>query len=83
MEVLGISFDTEKENRAFSEKFSFPFRLLCDTDRAVGLAYGACESADAGYASRFTYVIGPDGRIEQAIDTQDPAGQAEAILGVS
>jgi len=25
-------------------------------------------------------VIGPDGRIEQAIDTKDPGGQAAALL---
>ena len=46
----------------------------------MGLAYGACDSADDGYAKRYTYVIGPDGRIEQAIDTKDPGGQAAALL---
>jgi peroxiredoxin len=46
----------------------------------VGTAYGACESADDGYPRRYTFVIGPDATIEQAIDTQDPAGQAAKIL---
>jgi peroxiredoxin len=46
----------------------------------VGLAYKAADSADERYAKRFTYVIGPDGRIEQAIDTKDAAGQAAALL---
>ena len=32
------------------------------------------------YARRLTYVIGPDGKIEQAIDTKDPAGQAAELL---
>lgn len=68
------------ENKAFAEKFSFPFRLLSDPDRKVGLAYKSCESAKDRYAKRFTYVIGPDGKIEEAIDTQDPAGQAGALL---
>jgi peroxiredoxin len=27
-----------------------------------------------------TYLIGADGRIEQAIETKDPAGQAAAVL---
>jgi peroxiredoxin len=54
--------------------------LLSDPDRSVGLAYGACDSASDGYPRRHTYLIGPDGRIEQAIDTQDPAGQAASIL---
>jgi peroxiredoxin Q/BCP len=68
------------ENKAFADKFQFPFRLLSDPERKVGLAYKACDSAEERYAKRFTYVIGPDGRIEQAIDTKDPGAQAENLL---
>jgi peroxiredoxin Q/BCP len=78
--ILGISFDTPAENKAFAEKFGYTFRLLSDPDKKVGLAYQAAESKDDRYAKRFTYVIGPDGKIEQAIDTKDPAGQAAALL---
>lgn len=78
--VLGISFDGPAENRAFAEKHGYTFPLLCDTTRAVGLAYGACDAASDAYARRYTYVVGPDGRIEQAIDTKDPKGQAAALL---
>lgn len=79
--MLGISFDSAEENRAFAEKHALPFPLLCDTTREVGLAYLACDRADEAYAKRFTYVIGPDGTIERAVDTQDPGGQAAALLG--
>jgi len=78
--VLGISFDTQVENQAFAEKFAYDFPLLCDTERKVGLAYRAAENAKDKYAKRFTYVIGADGKIEQAIDTKDPAGQAAELL---
>ena len=78
--ILGISFDTPAENKAFAEKFQYPFRLLSDPERKVGLAYQACDGAKDRYAKRFTYVIGPDGTIEQAIDTKDPGGQAAALL---
>ena len=30
------------------------------------MAYGAADDAGAGYASRISYVIGPDGKIAQA-----------------
>lgn len=80
--MLGISFDTVAENAAFAEKFSFQFPLLSDPERKVGMAYGACAAPADKYAKRLTYVIGPDGRIEQAIDTRDPAGQAEALLSL-
>ena len=78
--MLGISFDAPEDNKAFAEKRKFPFRLLSDPDRAIGLAYKACDAPTDEYARRYTYVIGPDGTIEQAIDTKDPAGQADALL---
>jgi peroxiredoxin Q/BCP len=81
IEIFGVSFDTVAENQAFAAKFSFPFRLLSDPERAMGLAYGACTDAKDKHAKRITYVIGADGKVEQAIDTKDPAGQAAALLG--
>jgi peroxiredoxin Q/BCP len=78
--VLGVSFDSPADNKAFAEKFKFPFRLLSDPERKMGLAYKACDDPSAQYARRYTYVIGPDGTIEQAIDTKDAAGQADALL---
>jgi thioredoxin-dependent peroxiredoxin len=75
-----VSFDTEEENRAFAEKFNFPFRLLCDTRREIGLAYGACDSPTAQYAKRITYVIGPDGRIAQAIGTVSAKEHPEQLI---
>lgn len=78
--MLGISFDTPAENKAFAEKFQYTFPLLCDVDRKIALAYKACDDARDRYAKRYTYVIGADGKIEQAIDTKDPGAQAEQLL---
>ena len=78
--MLGISFDTAPENRAFAEKFGYTFPLLCDAERKVGMAYGACKSPKNRFAARITYVIGPRGDIEQAIETKDAAGQAAELL---
>ncbi len=77
--ILGVSFDTQAENKAFAEKFSLPFPLLCDVERKMGLAYRACQSSKDAYPRRITYVIGTSGQIEQAIDTKDPAGQAAEL----
>ena len=79
--ILGVSFDTVEENAAFAAKFDFPFPLLCDTDRALGLAYGACDDASASNAARITYVIGADGRIKEAIGKVDAAAQPAELLG--
>jgi peroxiredoxin Q/BCP len=78
--VLGVSFDAPERNRAFAEKFSFPFRLLSDTSRDVALAYGAARSRRDRFPARYTYVIGPDGRIVEALDTKDPGAQAAELL---
>jgi len=66
IEILGCSFDSVEDNAAFAKKFGYTFPLLCDVDREVGLAYGACDSPNAGYADRITYVIDEDGFIAQA-----------------
>jgi peroxiredoxin Q/BCP len=81
LEVLGISFDSVEDNRAFAEKFDFPFRLLCDTDRSVGMAYGAADSPETGYAKRISYVIGEDGRILLAYPKVDPKAHLDQVLG--
>ena len=78
--TLGISLDTVAENKAFAEKFKLEYPLLCDVDHAVALAYKTIDHPKDKYARRYTYVIGADGRIEQAIDTKDPGAQAAELL---
>lgn len=63
--ILGVSFDTEAKNRAFAEKFGFNFPLLCDTDRAIGLAYGATDQDSTRGARRIGVVIDEQGVIQE------------------
>ncbi|PIQ95712.1 MAG: peroxiredoxin [Nitrospinae bacterium CG11_big_fil_rev_8_21_14_0_20_56_8] len=69
--ILGVSLDGVSGNRAFAEKFSFPYPLLCDENKDLALTYHAVKSRDDGYASRITYVIGEDGKILEAIEKVD------------
>ena len=78
--ILGVSFDTVAENRAFAAKFSFPFHLLSDTDRAVGLAYGACDQPTDKYARRISYLINSSGRIARAYSEVKPAEHPAEVL---
>jgi peroxiredoxin Q/BCP len=75
-----VSFDSVGDNCAFAEKFEFPYQLLCDTDRSMGLAYGACKQADAEYPDRITYVIAADGTIEWAEKVTDIDAHIQAAL---
>jgi peroxiredoxin Q/BCP len=61
--IFGISVDGVEANRSFAEKFSFPYLLLCDTDKKICLAYGAADDASAQYAARVAYLIDEDGKI--------------------
>jgi peroxiredoxin Q/BCP len=78
--VLGVSFDPVEDNRAFAEKFSFPFKLLSDASRDLGVKYGAAEDSSAGNARRVAYVIGPDGRIRRAWAKVDVKGFTSEVL---
>jgi peroxiredoxin Q/BCP len=78
--ILGASFDSVQENAEFAKKFDFPYRLLCDTERRIGLAYGACERPQDGSAKRISYVIGPDGFIRQAFPKVDAKSHPRQVL---
>ena len=81
LHVLGISFDSVDENQVFAEKFDFPFRLLCDVDRKVGMVYEAADAPETGYAKRISYLIGEDGRIFHAYAKVDPKTHLDQVLG--
>ena len=53
-----------EENKHFAEKFNFPYPLLSDPTRAMGVQYGAADSTKAGNAKRVAYIIGPEGKVK-------------------
>jgi peroxiredoxin Q/BCP len=80
IQVLGISFNDVERNAAFGEKFKFPFPLLCDTDRSVGIAYGACVDNKARYASRISILIDENGNVARVYDEVNPRDHAAQVL---
>ena len=83
MTVLGVSFDTPEDNRAFAEKYGYPGRLLSDVDRTVGEAYQTARPADdpsPGFAKRRTFVIGPDGVIRKVYAVKDIPAHPDQVL---
>ena len=68
---------------AFAQKQGFPFRLLCDTDRTVGEAYGAKKAADEQYPDvprRITYLIDPEGIVARAYAVSDVKTHPDEVL---
>ena len=70
--ILGVSFDDQAANAAFAEKNHFNFPLICDTDRMLGLAYGACDDAKAATAKRIGVIIDEQGKIKACFSKVDP-----------
>ncbi|MBU09756.1 MAG: hypothetical protein CME13_17530 [Gemmatimonadetes bacterium] len=77
--ILGISCDSLEENKAFKEKFDFPYDLLCDTDKSVSVAYGASPDTSTN-ASRISYIIDGDGKIAKVYETVKPADHPDEVL---
>ncbi len=75
-----MSFDTVQENLNFKNKFNFPFQLLCDTERTIGMAYGACADAKTKHASRIGYLIDAAGKIRKAYPSVDAKQFPEQAL---
>ena len=77
--ILGVSLDTVEENKAFADKFKFPYPLLCDVDREIAMSYLAVSSPEDDYASRITYVIDKHGVIIEAIEEVNTGTHAKEI----
>ena len=85
--VLGVSVDDAKSHRKFIDKFSLPFPLLADTDKAIVKAYGVWgEKSMYGRkymgTLRVTYLIDEKGKIAAVWPKVKPDGHAEEILEV-
>jgi peroxiredoxin Q/BCP len=78
--VLGASLDSVAENAAFAAKFDFPFALLCDTERRVATAYGACEDPRATHANRISYLIDEQGVVAKVYEHVDPKIHPSKVL---
>lgn len=78
--ILGASFDPVDANCAFAKKFSFPFKLVCDTHKDVGKAYGAYDPGQPDYARRISYLIGPDRRIAKVYAQVKPKDHPAQVL---
>ena len=90
IDVVGISPDKPEKLAKFRESQQLTFPLLSDPSRSVLEAYGAYgEKTLYGKkitgVIRSTFVVGPDGRIEQALYNVKATGHVEKLrkeLGV-
>jgi peroxiredoxin Q/BCP len=85
VDVLGISADSAETHQRFRNKYGLKIQLLTDRDHETMESYGAWgEKMNYGKTSmgviRSTFLIGPDGRIEQAWYKVRADGHAQKVL---
>jgi peroxiredoxin Q/BCP len=83
--VLGASILDEKSKAKFASKFDINFPLLADIDHEVAEKYGVWQEKSR-YGRKYmgivrtTYLIGPDGRVEQRWDNVKVDEHAAEVL---
>jgi len=85
--VIGASFDTIEDQRAFADAEGFGYPLISDADKSIGQHYHAEREPgedyyEYGLPRRITYLIDPEGQIAAAYDLsgQDLASHAAQVL---
>ena len=84
--VLGVSPDPVKDVTKFDQKYGLGFPLLADEHHEVAEQYGVWVEKSM-YGRKFmgnertTFVIGPDGVIQQVFRSVKPAEHDELVLG--
>ena len=83
--VVGVSGDSAESHQRFADKYDLPFPLVADTDHAIAEQYGVWgEKTLYGRTSigltRTTFLIGPDGIIEDVIARPDTGAHADEVL---
>lgn len=78
-EILGVSLDTVEDQQKFKDKYKLPFPLLADTDKKVTKAYDVLNITGK-FASRYTFLIAPDGKIAHVFDKVDTGAHNSQVL---
>ena len=83
--VLGVSILDERSKAKFAAKYDITFPLLADADHVVAEKYGVWQEKSR-YGRKYmgivrtTYLIGPDGRVEQRWDNVKVDEHAAEVL---
>ena len=81
--ILGVSVDSTDSHQQFCAKDGLTFHLLADTEHKVTTMYGsASERNGAVMAARNTFLIDPQGKIQQVWTKVNPQTAASDVLGV-
>lgn len=83
-EIVGVSPDSEKSHKGFSEKHELRFPLIADTDKSIAEAYGVWRlkkfmGREYMGIMRTTFIIDENGIIEKVFDKVNTKNHFEQI----
>jgi thioredoxin-dependent peroxiredoxin len=83
--IFGISVDTVKSHKKFSEKYKLPFTLLADENKEVVEKYGVWQlkkfmGREYMGTVRNSYLINPQGKIAKIYESVKPEKHPEEVL---
>ena len=82
---MATSPDSPRALKKFQEQFNLPFTLLSDAEKKLAKDYGVLKEKNM-YGKkvmgieRSTFVIGPDGKLQQEFRGVKSAGHAAEVL---
>lgn len=76
---FAASVDDAETNRKFAESLGLDYPILADPTKETAKAYGVLNAAN-GLASRWTFLIGKDGKIAAIDQTVQPTSHGKAVL---
>jgi len=76
---FAISVDSEETNKTFAQSLGVDYPLLSDPSKRIAVAYGVVDQ-DQPFASRWTFFVGPDGRILYIDKRVSPATHGRDIV---
>lgn len=75
---FAASVDTPETNAKFAKSLELDFPILSDPARDVARAYGVL--GQSGFAQRWTFYIGKDGRIAEIDRKVSASSHGEAVI---
>ena len=84
--IIGVSSDSIKSHKKFEEKYTLPFDLISDEDKAIHKSYGTwIEKSMYGRkymgTARWTFIINENGIINNIIEKVKTKEHTNQILG--
>ena len=85
-EIIGVSADSEKLQKKFSDKFNLPYSLLCDENKDVINSFGVWGlkkfmGKEYMGINRTTFIIDEKGKILNIIDKVKTKDHTNQIIG--